>query len=92
MINARKRQKLTSLLFFIVAAVALIFMLNPGVDKEIPLSELAKEINQGTVKRIGVSGKNISIDYNDGGKLKSSKEENVGLVRSLSNWAPIPKK
>lgn len=53
--------------------------------KIVPVSELARDINSGTVKNITVEGQKVNIEYKDGTKKKSQKETEAGLTQTLFN-------
>lgn len=53
--------------------------------KIISVSELARDINSGTVKNITVEGQKVNIEYKDGTKTKSQKELEAGLTETLVN-------
>jgi len=74
------------LIFLTISAVFAIFSKPFKSEKDIPLSQLVNEINQGKVKEITVSGSNIYVLYQDKTKAKSRKESNISLYQTLANW------
>jgi len=79
-----------NLLFFALAflvVIGLVSLYRTPVEKakEISLSELARQINDGRVKRIEVENDQLQIELNDGTKEKSRKEIESSLSESLSN-------
>jgi len=57
---------------------------------EIPLSELAADINSGTVNTIVVKGDTLTVGYKNGEEKKSKKETEASLTDSLVNYG-VPK-
>ncbi|MCD6549956.1 ATP-dependent zinc metalloprotease FtsH [bacterium] len=83
--------------FLIIIAIFLtisaVFTLLSGPleeTKEISLTQLAKEINQGSIKEVIVVGDNLSILYKDNSKAISRKEKDLALTQSLLNYG-VPK-
>ncbi|OGZ97273.1 MAG: cell division protein FtsH [Candidatus Sungbacteria bacterium RIFCSPLOWO2_02_FULL_51_17] len=56
-------------------------------EKEVSLSELIAQINEGTVSKITVSGDNVSVELKDGTKEKAMKEAGTGFSETLANYA-----
>ena len=54
--------------------------------KNIPLSQLAADINAGLVASIEVDGNNLNIIYADKTEKKSKKEPEAALSQTLSNY------
>lgn len=73
-------------IFFIAISAISSLLNNPFLnEKEIPLSQLVKDINEGKVKKVTVSGDNVSVIYSDGNIFRSRKESESGLSQSLLN-------
>ncbi len=53
--------------------------------EEISLSRLVEDINQGKVKKIAISGSELSVEYQDANEAKSRKEAESSLSQSLVN-------
>jgi cell division protease FtsH len=73
-------------LLILVAVAALIFSISPQSKKPegIPITQLAKEINEGIVERITVTGDDsLKIEYVDNGTAVSHKESGVGVIETL---------
>ena len=51
--------------------------------KEITLSELTQNVNQGQIQKISVNGNELSIQYTNGDKATSRKETDASLSQSL---------
>jgi len=53
---------------------------------QVPLSELAKNITEGAVKAITVDGDKLNLEYADGTKKTSKKEDGEALTQTLVNY------
>lgn len=73
------------LIFLTIGAVFSLFYLPAEKSNQISLSQLVSDINQDKVKKITVSGEQISITYNDGKTADSMKESNSILPDLLLN-------
>ena len=73
------------LIFLIISAVFALFSQPFKKGKEISLSQLVEEINQEKIKKITVSGSELSILYQDETTTKSRKETESSLSESLMN-------
>ncbi len=73
------------LILIIISAVFSLFVKPPKTVKEVPLSQLVQDINNGNVERIAVSGDKITIFYKDGHQSFSVKEPSAPLSESLTN-------
>ncbi len=73
------------LIFLIISAVFALFSQPFKKEKEISLSQLVEEINQEKIKKITVSGSELSILYQDETMVKSRKETESSLSESLMN-------
>jgi len=74
------------LIFLIISGVFTLFQQPFEKEKELSITQLVKEINQEKIKKITVSGSELSILYLDGGKAHSRKETEVALSQSLINY------
>ena len=83
--NLAKNLIYVVLIFVLISAVFSMFYQPFEKVKEISLSRLVEDINQEKVKKITVSGNDISILYQDESRAKSRKEAEVGLSQSLLN-------
>ncbi|MBU0476708.1 ATP-dependent zinc metalloprotease FtsH, partial [Patescibacteria group bacterium] len=54
--------------------------------KELPITQLVKDINQEKVKKIIVSGQDIQIIYQDDTEVKAIKETEIAFSQSLLNY------
>lgn len=81
-------KKNTSL--YLLAGLLLVFFLfslfnPPSLEEIISLSQLVKEINEGKVKEILVSGETITVYYQDGKKAIAYKESTATIDELLIN-------
>ncbi len=73
-------------ILIIVAAIALYLSMNPMADtgpKEMDISTLAKQINNGNVQSITIRDNKLSIVTKDGEKYQSYKDEGASLLETL---------
>jgi cell division protease FtsH len=78
---------ITGILFLLLAAS--VYSMFAGTGKtttNIPLSQLASDINSGLVKQVTVSGEDLAIEYNNGDKKESKKEEGTALTETFANY------
>ncbi|MFA5870493.1 MAG: ATP-dependent zinc metalloprotease FtsH [Candidatus Paceibacterota bacterium] len=54
--------------------------------EETSISNVAKKIANGEVKTITAQENNLTLDLNDGTKIKSKKEQGVGILETLSSY------
>jgi len=74
------------LIFLIISGVfSLVFQPFEKV-KELSLSQLIEEINQGRIKKIIINGSELEIIYQDNSKANSRKEMETALSQSLLNY------
>ncbi len=73
------------LIFLIISAVFALFSQPFKEEKEISLTQLVEEVNQEKIKKITVSGSELSILYHDETTAKSRKETESSLSESLIN-------
>ncbi len=74
------------LIFLTISAIFALFSKPFQNEKNISLSQLVNDVNQGKIKEITVSGDNLSILYNNKTTAKSRKEKNVSLYKTLTDW------
>ncbi len=55
-------------------------------EKEISITQLVADINQGIVKQIVITGNDIAVTYQDDSQAKSKKEIEAALSQSLINY------
>jgi cell division protease FtsH len=75
------------LIFMLITAVYL--TISGSVQKkapEISISDLAKNVSEGSVKKIIVEGESLEITYNDDTVKKSKKETESSLSQTLFNY------
>src|SRR5258706_11027754 len=89
---SKKRPSFSSYIsgaLFIFLALSLVYSLISGTGntvKSISLSEVARSITQGEIKKIEVDGNTLNIEKKDGTKLSSKKESDSSLSDSLSKF------
>jgi len=55
-------------------------------EKQVTITQLAKDIDQEKVEKITIAGNELSVLYKNGGKATSRKESNVSLFETLTNY------
>ena len=73
-------------IFMLITAVYLVFSGDTKKTPEISISELAKSMILGDVKKIVVEGEDLNITYKDDTIKKSKKEAGTSLSDTLSNY------
>ncbi len=73
------------LILLTISAVFSLFKNPFQKEKQISLTQLVQDINQGKVSEIIISGNNLSIAYRDKTNATSQKEESAALSESLIN-------
>lgn len=74
------------IIFLILGGVFGIFSDSFQEKKDVSLTKLAEQLNQGEVKEIIVSGNDISVTYQSGEEVKAKKESEIALSQSLLNY------
>jgi len=74
------------LIFLVISSIFALFSRPFEEKKELSLTQLVEEINQGKIKEITVSGNNLEIIYQDETKAVSTKEPETALSQSLINY------
>ncbi len=74
------------LIFLAVSAIFSLFFQPFKSQKELSLTQLVKDINEGKIKEITVLGNELQIIYQDGSLAKSRKEIEATLSQSLINY------
>ena len=74
------------LIFLTVSGVFALFSQPSEKEKEVSLTQLVQDINQEKVKKVVISGQELSIIYQDDTKAKSKKEIEGTLSQSLINY------
>ena len=84
---------LTVVILFLVISVLYSVMTSGVVAKNsITISDLAKSINDGSVKSIVVTGNALAIEYSNGDKKIAQKEDGTALTQTLTNYkVPVEK-
>jgi len=76
----------TILIFLILITVFSMISENRNKIDEIPISELAQNIKEGTVSSVAVKGNDLEIIYADETEKRSKKEEGTALSETLTNY------
>src|SRR3989338_6454449 len=78
---------LTLLLIFLLLVSAYSFFAERNKDKEeaLSLSQLATDIRQASVAKVGVEGADLKIEYKDGMKRESKKELESSFSETMKN-------
>ncbi|MFH1841301.1 MAG: ATP-dependent zinc metalloprotease FtsH [Candidatus Nealsonbacteria bacterium] len=74
------------LIFLTISGAFAIFYQPFQEEKEVSITQLVQDINNGNVKQITVSGNTLSVIYQDDTKAKSKKETEAALSESLINY------
>lgn len=90
--NLIKNFTIIILIFLIISGVFTLFSKPLEKKTEVPLTQLAREIEQEKVKKIVVSGSELQITYTDDSGALSRKEEGSALSESLLNYGLTPEK
>jgi cell division protease FtsH len=72
--------------FLVLSSLYTAIVEREGKAEQVPLSELAKNITEGSVKGITVDGEKLDLEYTDGTKKTSKKEGGVALTQTLVNY------
>lgn len=87
MSNPFWRNMLTAFLIFIVlSSLYSAIIEREGKIEQVPLSLLATNITEGSVKAINVDGDKLDLEYADGTKKTSKKEDGEALTQTLVNY------
>ena len=74
------------LAFLLISTVMILYSGPKQKPKDVSLSEIVNQINNGQIKTITIDANNLAIELNDGTKEKSVKEPQSSLTESLSNY------
>ena len=74
------------LIFLGISAVFTLIFPSESQPKQLSLSQLVEQINQGGVKKIVVQGNNLDITLSDGSKAFAQKETEGSLSQTLVNY------
>ncbi len=81
---------ITLLIIFGLVLAASLFYQTPAPAKQISLSELASDIENGQVKSIQVNGNSLNVAGTNGQSYVSQKEAESGIVETLKNYGVTP--
>jgi len=74
------------LIFLIISGVFTLFAQPFEKEKELAITQLVEEINQGKIKKITVTDSELEVLYQDETKAQSRKETEIALSQSLINY------
>lgn len=74
------------LVFLLVSGILILYNSPSQKPKDIGLSELVNEVNDGKVKQITVESNSLNITLQSGEKQKTTKESEASLTESLKNY------
>ncbi len=74
------------LIFLVISGLFTLFSQPFEKGKELSITQLAEEVNQGKIKKITVTGDELQIIYQDDSKARSRKETELALSQSLINY------
>ncbi len=74
------------LIFMVITALYLVIADTSKVVPDVSISDLAKSVMAGEVKRIVVEGENLTITYKDNTVKNSKKETETSLSQTLFNY------
>lgn len=80
---------------FIFISFTLIYSLiakNPDEIEHLTISDVAKNVNDGTIEKIEVAGGTINLSFKDGSKGEAKKEAESSLSETLYNYGVSPEK
>ena len=92
MVWCKHMKKLITNIFFallillVISGIFTLYSAPSEKPQEIPLNELATQINEGKVAKIVVEENDLTIELKDGTKQKSRKEQEASLTQSLINY------
>ena len=85
--NKLLKNFLSVLLIFLLLSAVFTLISSPFEKaKELSLTQLVDEINQGQIKKITVAGNDLNITYPDDSKAHSIKETETALSQTLLNY------
>ncbi len=76
----------TLIVFLLLSALMTLYNSPTKKAKEVSLSEIVQQINEGKIEKITVDGSRLKVKLTDGNEEKSSKEAESSLVETLSNY------
>ncbi len=84
--NLLKNLVFVLLIFLTISGIFALFSQPLEKEKELSITKLVQEINQGNIKKITIEGSELFIVYKDDSKAKSRKEAETALAESLINY------
>jgi cell division protease FtsH len=90
--NLLKNIGVILLIFLFISGILVLYGTPQTTPENISLTQLASQINDGSVKNIDISNDELKITLTDGKTEKSMKEKESGLTESLKNYGVDPEK
>lgn len=84
--NLFKNIGIALLIFLFISGILVLYGAPQKQAKQVSLTELVSQINQGQVKAITVNGDKLEIQLNDGATEKATKEKESSITESLKNY------
>jgi cell division protease FtsH len=79
------------LIFMMITVVYSLITQNSSKTESISISQLANDLNSGLVKKIDVSGEDLTVEFKDGTIKKAKKETESSLTETLTNYGVTSK-
>jgi cell division protease FtsH len=80
----------TLLIFFLLISLYSFIQGRGDSEEQVALSNLSQDIINGSIKKISVSGDELTVEYTDGAKKISKKEFGTSLSETLSFYGVAP--
>ena len=90
--NLFKNIAIVLLVFLFISGILVLYSTPAQKPKDISLTNLVDQINQGQVKTISVDSNDLTVSLADGTQEKATKEKETGLTESLKNYGVDPQK
>jgi cell division protease FtsH len=75
-----------SIILFVAFVFSLFISTGSNNSQQLSIDALARKINAGQVKSVLVNGNNLEIKLQDGTDAHSRKENEIGIIETLSNY------
>lgn len=81
-----KNIAVVTIIFLLISGIMILYKAPTQKPKDVSLSELATQINDGKVKSVAVRDNDLAIELADGTKEKSVKESQSAFTETLNNY------
>ncbi|MDB5189629.1 MAG: ftsH [Parcubacteria group bacterium] len=78
------------LIFLVLISIYTLVTTTNDAKKQIPLSQVAADVQAGAISTIKISGNDLNLTYIDGTKKTSVKEASTGLSETLATFGTTP--